>query len=425
MKQRFSGVAVFIILMLCLGLSFSFASDWLIQSKSGKLPAKLKDIVANSGGKLKKSWDGVGIAVADFQTREDAEAIEVHGVYVMPDVKLNWLPKVKSHKAESIGDNEGYYHYQWHLPVIEADKAWDAGSTGFGARVAVLDTGIWYPHPDLFYNIDFTASATFVPGTTDFIDDHGHGTHVSGIIAAADNDWGSIGVAPDATLIGIKVLNGNGSGYQSWIVAGMIHAVLADADIINLSLGSYLRKSGNLPYYSASDAAKIKNLYKTIIQWAAKKGVLVVCAAGNEGYNLDHLWNYIKLPAEAGNGITVSATGPAGLQNFDDFASYSNYGASAITIAAPGGDFTLYPSPGWHYDMVFSTYIGGWSWMAGTSMATPVVSGVAALVISTYGKMKPNVLKNHLGKSADDLGKPGRDPYYGKGRVNAFKAVKD
>ncbi|MCK5220324.1 MAG: S8 family serine peptidase, partial [Candidatus Aminicenantes bacterium] len=110
---------------------------------------------------------------------------------------------------------------------------------------------------------------------------------------------------------------------------------------------------------------------------------------------------------------------------FDNFASYSNYGTSLITVAAPGGDFTMYPNPGWWYDMVFSTTINGWSWMAGTSMATPVVSGVAALVISTYGKMKPNIMKNLLGNTADDLGKPGKDPYYGKGRVNAFKAVKN
>ena len=424
MKNFFSRATFFIVLFLCLGISFSYAGNWVIDSKSGKLPNTLKDIVEKSGGKLKKTWNAVGIALAEFPTREDAEAIEVHGVSVMPDIKLNWLPRVKSQMAESIGDNESYYDYQWHLPVIEADKAWDKGATGFGVRVAVVDTGIWYLHPDLYYNIDFSASATFVPGTTDFLDGEGHGTHVAGIIAAADNDWGSIVVAPDATLIGVKVLDDSGSGYQSWVIAGIIHSVEKKADIINLSLGSLLKKSGYLPYYTARDAAKIKNLYTHVINWAISEGSLVVCSAGNESYNLDHLWDYIKLPAEAGNGIVVSATGPTGLQNYDNFASYSNYGNSAIWLAAPGGDFTLYPSPGWHLDMVFSTTIGGWAWMAGTSMSTPVVSGVAALVISTYGKMKPNVLKNHLGKNADDLGKPGKDPFYGKGRVNAYKAVK-
>ena len=268
MKQRFSGVIVLVVLMLCFGLTLGYAGDWILQSKSGKLPANLKSVVENSGGKLKKSWGTVGIALAEFPSREEAEAIESSGVFVMPDVKSNFLPGVKVQKAESIGTDETFYVYQWHLPVIEADKAWDIGVTGFGARVAVLDTGIWYPHPDLTANIDFSASASFVPGAADFIDGHGHGTHVSGIVAAIDNDWGSIGVAPDTTLIGVKVLDDSGSGYQSWIVAGIIHAVQEGADIINMSLGSYLKKSGNLPYYTASDAAKIKNLYTHVINWA-------------------------------------------------------------------------------------------------------------------------------------------------------------
>ncbi len=424
MNQRFSGVIIFVVLMLCIGISFSYANNWLINSKSGKLPANLKVIVENSGGKLKKLWGPAGIAMAEFPSREKAEAIESAGVFVMPDVKVKMIPEGKFQMAASIGSNESFYGYQWHLPVIEADEAWNLGVTGFGARVAVLDTGIWYLHPDLIYNIDFSSSASFVPDATDFLDDEGHGTHVAGIIAAADNDWGSIGVAPDATLIGIKVLDSSGSGYQSWIVSGIIHAVQVDADIINMSLGGLLKKSGSLPYYTASDAAKIKNLYTHVINWAISEGTLVVCAAGNDGYDLDHLWEYIHIPSEAGNSVTVSATGPVGLQNFDNFASYSNYGSSSITLAAPGGDFTLYPAPDWHLDMVFSTTINGWAWMAGTSMAAPVVSGVAALVLSKFGKMKPNVLKNHLGKYSYDLGKPGKDPFYGKGRVNAFKAVK-
>ena len=423
MKPKVSSVIIFISLLVVFGITLGHSANWIIHSTSGNLPPGLQKKVEAAGGTLLKSWADVGIAFAEFNTREEAESLESGNLAVMPDVKLNWLPGGKSQQAESIGSDESFYGYQWHLPVIEADKAWDTGVTGYGVRVAVLDTGIWYPHPDLFYNVDFASSASFVPGTPDFMDDHGHGTHVAGIIAAADNNWGSIGVAPDATLVGVKVLDSTGSGYQSWIVSGMLHAVLADVDIINMSLGSYLKKNGNLPYYSASDAAKIRNLYKTMIHWAARKGVLVVCAAGNEGYDLDHLWNYVHLPSEQGNGITVSATGPSGLQNFDNFASYSNYGNSSITLAAPGGDFTLYPAPGWHYDMVFSTTVGGWSWMAGTSMATPVVSGVAALVISKYVKMKPNILINHLGKYSDDLGKPGQDPYYGQGRVNAFKAV--
>jgi subtilisin family serine protease len=139
--------------------------------------------------------------------------------------------------------------------------------------------------------------------------------------------------------------------------------------------------------------------------------------------DLDHNKNLVVVPAEAGTGIAISATGPIGLSDFDRPASYTNYGQSSIWVAAPGGDSQLYPNPGWYYDMVFSTFIGGWTWMSGTSMAAPMVSGTAALVISKYGKMNAEQLKNHLANTADDTGKPGHDPYYGRGRINAYKAV--
>jgi subtilisin family serine protease len=130
------------------------------------------------------------------------------------------------------------------------------------------------------------------------------------------------------------------------------------------------------------------------------------------------------LPAEAGNGMAVSATGPIGQENFDNPASYTNYGTSVIDVAAPGGDFQLYPEDNWWLDMVISTLPGGWAWMAGTSMATPHVSGVAALVIGQHGgEMQPAQVKAIIEQSADDLGKPGMDDYYGCGRINAYKAV--
>ncbi|MCP4214365.1 MAG: S8 family serine peptidase [bacterium] len=101
------------------------------------------------------------------------------------------------------------------------------------------DTGIWYYHPDLYYNVDFASSASMVPGEPDFLNVDGHGSHVAGIVAAADNGFGTIGVAPNATLIGVKVFAANGQGNASWIMNGIIHSVLEGADIINLSLGSY------------------------------------------------------------------------------------------------------------------------------------------------------------------------------------------
>ncbi len=413
--------SMLLILMVVFTATTMFASNWIVDLKSGKLPKDFKAQVEKIGGKLINTIDVLGIAVVDFATREEAEKL---GFTVMPDLMLNWLPGDKVQKAENIGLNETFYGYQWHLPLIGADLSWNAGFTGAGARVAIVDSGIWYLHPDLYYNVDFASSATFVPGTVDFIDDAGHGTHVAGIVAAADNDWGSIGVAPDATLIGVKVLNAEGSGNVSWIAAGIIHAANQDVDIINLSLGGYLKKSGNKPYYGANDVQNIINMYKKALHYARQKGALVITSAGNDTLDLAHIGNYVKVPGQLSNGVLVSATGPT-----DEIASYSNYGMGAITVSAPGGDFANAPNPGWYLDMILSTAppttpgYSSWAFMAGTSMASPVVAGVAALIVSKYGHMAPAQLEKKLVKATDDLGKPGADQFYGKGRINASKAV--
>ncbi len=432
MSKKIFICAVFMLFFFC--TSMTFAGHWIMDSKNDKLPAGLETLVVNAGGTLVSTMGGVGIAVAEFATREEAEAMEAHGFTVMPDVSLNWLPEAEGGQGpvEHIGTNEPYYSYQWYLPHVGADVAWDAGYTGEGARVAIVDTGIWYYHPDLQGNIDFAAGASFVIDAPDFLDDNGHGTHVAGIVAAIDNDWGIIGVAPNATLIPVKALSSTGSGNISWIAAGIVHAADRDADIINLSLGGTVNKSGYPPYYTAADAANYAKIYRKALIYANSKGAVIVHAAGGGSVDMDHDGNLLHLPAQVGNfnGLCVSATGPAGLQDFDHLAGYSNYGVSTIDVAAPGGDTRNYPNPYWWYDMMLSTAPSttpgyyNWRFMSGTSMAAPMVSGVAALIVSKYGHMRPAQLKHKVITSSDDLGAPGADPIYGKGRINAGEAVK-
>jgi len=422
MKKRIYVSLGIIVFFLSFTVTTSFADNWIIDCKSNKLPKDLAQRIEQVGGKLLMSWDFIGIAVAEFPTEADALAIETEGLKVMPDIEINWLPDEEQAEATHIGEDEPLYGFQWHLPLIEADKAWDDGVTGAGVRVAVVDTGIWYYHADLDNNIDFASSASFVPGVPDFLDDNGHGTHVAGIIAAEDNAFGSIGVAPYATLIGVKVLDQYGSGAWSWILSGVIHAVNEDADIINMSLRGYIKKSGT-PSYSSRYASQLLATMNKVLTWAASQDALVVVAAGNEFLNLNHIWDYAIIPTEAGNCIAVSATGPA-----DDPAYYTNYGTSVVWVAAPGGDF-MYDYP---YGGIFSTIpppsgappgSHWYTWYQGTSQATPCAAGVAALILEKYGPMSMGRLKNILANSAEDLGKPGKDDYYGRGRVNAYKAV--
>ncbi|MFH0757602.1 MAG: S8 family serine peptidase [Bacteroidota bacterium] len=206
--------------------------------------------------------------------------------------------------------------------------------------------------------------------------------------------------------------------------------------IISFELGnlnylfiSTIYRSGNTEEgYTAADAAWYKNIYGRAITFAYQNGTTVITSAGNDAIDFDHSADLMHLPSGAAHAISISATAPYGWAydqdtNLDEFASYTNFGQSEIDFAAPGGDFD-WPLDYWYYDMVLSTGNGGWYWGAGKSMAAPHATGVAALIIGKNGgSMDPAKVEAALKASADDLGKPGNDDYYGQGRVNAFRAV--
>jgi len=454
------------------------AKSYVIDFTGSTLPADLAAAVAAAGGTVTASLTQIGVAVASSSDPDfAARAGKIGGVSsVDEDVSVQWVPPERvvdagdlsddgavppAEPAASFGASESFRLIQWAPDAISAPAAWDVGARGAGARVAILDGGIHSTHVDIAPNLDVAHSRSFVPGqpfnfdqairvstgACDSTDTFWHGTHVAGIVAAPAQNIGTVGIAPNATIIGVKVLH-CGSGFFSWIIRGILYAATpiseggAGADIINMSLGALFPRQG-------SGLAHLAAVVGKATTFAYQHGTLVVAALGNNHADLDHTANLIFVPAMSPHVTAVSATGPVGwalgATNFDRPASYTNFGQSAVDFAAPGGDFVLPGSqacskpriggglpvvrPCWVFDLVFAPIRGSgasistYGWAAGTSMAAPAVSGVAALIIGQFGHIGPAAVEARLRHSADDLGKPGNDDFYGLGRVNAFRAI--
>lgn len=431
------------------------SASYLVLSKGKKLPKGLTKQIERLGGEIDREFEEVGIAVVrSNQKNFKAKAEKLKGVRsVLPNVSLQWIDPVENvavgefSNPPSSGEDDFLFDLQWGHDAVDAPEAWNAGLRGNGARVAVLDDGIDSDHPDLAPNLNAGLSTSFVPGETFEYsipgDVFSHGTHTSGTVAAADNGYGTIGVAPEAELVMVKVLSSfTGSGSFSGVISGILYAADIDADVINMSLGAAIPRHG---YYDeeleewvgADEVAELTTALGRATNYAHQQGTTIIASAGNAANDGDKDKDLLHLPSDSPHVISISATGPRGWAtdpeniSLDTPASYTNYGQSVIDFAAPGGDF-VYPGsesctvvltqPCWVFDLVFSTgSAGSWYWSAGTSMSAPHVSGIAALIIGENGgDMKPAQVEAQLRKLADDLGKPGKDDFYGLGRVDAF-----
>ncbi|MBN2557514.1 MAG: S8 family peptidase [Clostridia bacterium] len=262
----------------------------------------------------------------------------------------------------------------WGVDRIGADEVWEQ-VVNTGVKVAVIDTGIDLDHPDLAANIKGGYNLISPRKTAD--DDNGHGTHVAGIIAAVDNDFGVVGVGPTLNLYAVKVLDRRGSGTISTVIAGIEWAIANGMDVINMSLGG----------------AGSSSLEEAVVK-AYNAGIVLVASAGNS------YGGSVGYPAAYPQVIAVSS-----IDSNDTISSFSSIGPE-VDVAAPGG-------------YIYSTYKGGvYAYMSGTSMAAPHVTGAVAVLLTTNGALIPEDVYGIITETVEDLGALGYDTSYGYGLVD-------
>jgi subtilisin family serine protease len=384
-----------------------------------------------------------------------------------------------------VADSDNLSGLQWDMRQMSVPEAHAITGGSPSVLVGDLDTGLDYTHPDLAPNVDFANSASCVGGVPNqspaaWDDDNGHGTHTAGTIAAAANGIGIgiVGVAPNVRIAAVKVGDANGYFFPESVICGFMWAATHGFDVTN---NSYFADPWYFNCRNDSEQRAIWKAEARAIEYAEKQGVTVVAALGNFADDLAHPTqdiispdtgpgetrsisnNCVVAPTEVPGVIGVTATGDKRLKSY-----YSNYGVGVADVAAPGGDRILQVTASAPNGRVLSTYpakfltgsplfvqdcsvtpCAAYAYAQGTSMASPHVAGLAALVVSRYGHMSPGRVAAIVEQTADPQGCPddatlalyapftsvsngmaqactggkGSNSWYGKGIVNALSAL--
>jgi len=336
-------------------------------------------LVTENGGKLVNTIT-IGGKVIALVTDVPLQIISSFVPAIQTSASVRFIEPNMKFQTQMV-PNDPYWNLQYGPKIIEADYAWDTTIGDPSVLVAVIDTGVDYDHPDLAKNY-VPLGYDWVNKDSDPMDDHGHGTHVAGTIAAVmNNGIGVVGLA-QVKVMAEKAFSAYGYGNEDDIANAIRHAVDQGADILSNSWGG-----------------PDSNLIHDAIKYAYGKGVLIIAAAGNSASSTK---NY---PAAYDEVIAVTAT-----DSSDSPAWFTSFG-DWVEVAAPGVE-------------IYSTvWDNSYTYMSGTSMATPHVSGTAALIWSQFPNMTRDWVRAHLRFTVDDLGDPGFDKFYGYGRINARKAV--
>ncbi|MEO6294994.1 MAG: S8 family serine peptidase [Candidatus Limnocylindria bacterium] len=321
--------------------------------------------------------------VAELKADPSVESVE-------PNYRIH-LANEDVGAVAAVGVNDPKSGDQYSLDQMRVRDAWSL-SPGGSNVIAVLDTGVQFDHPDLAGRL--LTGYDFVNNDTNASDDNGHGTWVSGIIAANPNDgYGIAGISWNDLILPVKIMNGEGTGSTADLMAAIFWSADQGADVINMSVGGF-------PW---------SQLMQDAVNYAWNNGAVLVGAAGNNRREENFY------PASFDNVISVTAT-----QVQDEFSNWSSWGPK-VDVSAPGASVLTTNC----YTCTYADHDswGSHTYISGTSFATPNVAGVIGLMRGRFPTYTPDQIVNLLFATVDDLGYPGWDNRYGRGRVNAYRAL--
>jgi len=407
------------------------------------VPSDFADRVKAKGGTIVTEQDAIRLVITSGLSDADAAALGAGGL-VANDVIARWAPtpdEINARQGNAMVTARALpapnpanpfqaaaLSLQWNMQQIHAPEAWRSQIGNPAVEVVILDSGLDPDHQELTGRIDMQRSARVVATNAGcafstnpalWTDDFFHGTYVGSLVTT--NNRAIAGVAPNVRLVAVKVLNSAGVGSFSDIACGMIYASFIGAPVINMSLGATFK--GNTPGLVAFQAA-LANLVSSVAQ-----RTIVISAAGSEDVNLGNPHPFLSLPCEAGPQLCVSAT-----SSRDAIARYSNFGRSAIDVAAPGGDdkhLSSNPSDAELFaEMIFGACSGHapicaghedlYLWADGTSASAPHVAGLAALLVSQGRGLNVSQMMERIRQTADPIGNQSK---YGDGRINVARTL--
>jgi subtilisin family serine protease len=489
-------VAVAALTLMLAFAGVASATNYIVLYKAKGVPADGGAVIRSAGGTVVASYAQIGVIVADSSsatfaskvrkdTRVEAVSATAGFATQLPDTEsLASGPPAGDLPNAPVSDTDNLSGLQWDMRQISAPQAHAITGGSPSVLVGDLDTGLDYTHPDLAANVDFANSVSCVGGVPNqapaaWDDDNGHGTHTAGTIAAAANGIGIVGVAPNVRIAGVKVGDPDGFFFPEAVVCGFMWAATHGFDVTN---NSYFADPWLFNCRNDSEQRAIWKAESRAIQYAESRGVTVVAALGNFADDLAHPTQdvispdtgpgetrpisnaCVVVPTEVPGVIGVTATGDRRLKSY-----YSNYGAGVADVAAPGGDRILQVTASAPNGRVLSTYpakflnpasplfvqdcsvspCAVYAYLQGTSMASPHVAGLAALVISHYGKLPSGRVAAMIEQTADAQACPddatlalyapftstsngapqtctggaGYNSWYGSGIVNALSAI--